>query len=510
MTHHKGLACALAAAVLAALAAAPAWAQGFKEMEGRVVEKTLPNGLKLIVLPRPKAPVTSFVTYADVGSVDEQVGATGLAHIFEHMAFKGTTTVGTKDIAKELAAMKAEDQAFAALRAERMRLPKPDEAKLKELEASFKKAQEGAQQYAETGEFDKILDRAGQQGLNAFTSFDQTVYMYSLPSNRVERWAALEQDRFTNPVLREVYKEKDVIMEERRMGESRPTGRLYEDFFAAAFKAHMYRSYVIGWMSDLQAISRAQAMDWFKRNYSARNLTAVVVGDVDPATVIPMLESHLGKIPAGQKPGPVVTVEPPQREEKRLIMEDPSQPFLLAGWHRPAITSPDNAAFEVVADVLGGGRSSRLYKALVKEKRSALMVRATASIEGEKYPGIFAVMCVPNKGKTNAECEAAIYDEMERLKNEPVSQDELDGVKARAKARFVDSIRSNMGIAMQLAMAENLQGDWRAMFRQLDEIDAVKPEDVMRVAKATFVKTNRTVGLIETAPKSDKKEGGQK
>ena len=491
---------ALAVCALALALAGPARAEGFQDMEKAVVERTLPNGLKVILLPRHEAPVISFVTYADVGGVNEQQNATGLAHIFEHMAFKGTSTIGTKDYAKEKAAMDKEDAAFNALRAERLRRPKPDEAKLKELEAAFKKAQDEAQQWAKTGEFDEILDREGAQGLNAFTSFDQTVYHYSLPSNRLELWAALESDRFTHPVLREFYKEKDVIMEEKRMGESRPTGRLFDDFFPVAFKASMYRSFVIGHLSDLQFITRKQAEDWFDKYYRAKNLTVVVVGDVDPATAMPILEKYLGRIPAGTKPEGPITVEPPQRAEKRLIMEDPSQPFLLIGWHRPDVTDPDDPVYDVINDILSGGRSSRLYKSLVKEKKLALFVRSEASLEGQKYPGLFGVYAVPNKGKTNAECEQAIYAELDRLKTEPVTQEELEGVKARAKMQFVDSVDSNMGIALQLAFSQNLQGDWRQMFKWLDRIDAVTPEDIMRVAGKTFVKSNRTVGLIETTP----------
>jgi len=493
----------IAGVLLAALAvavAAAAGEEGFQKIQERVVEKTLANGLKVIILPRHEAPVASFITYADVGGVNEQQNATGLAHIFEHMAFKGTTSVGTKDIEKELAAMKAEDEAFAALRAERLRRPKPDPERLKALEEAFKKAQEEAQKWSETGEFDKILERNGVTGLNAFTSFDQTVYFYSLPSNKVELWAALEADRFTHPVLREFYKEKDVIMEEKRMGESRPTGRLFDDFFPVAYKHHMYRSFVIGAMSDLVNITRPQAMEWFNKYYRARNLTCVVVGDVDPAQVLPVLEKHLSQIPAGEKPEGPITEEPPQRAEKRIIMEDPSQPFLLIGYHRPAVTDPDDAVYDALADILGGGRFSRLYKALVKEKKLAIQVAAMSSIEGQKYPGIFGVIAVPNKGKTNAECEAAIYEEMDRLGREPVTDEELRGVKARAKMRFIDSIDSNMGLGLQLAFAQNLYGDWREMFKTLDKIDAVTAADIQRVAKTLFVKSNRTVGLIETVP----------
>ena len=490
----------LAAALTALLLAAPCWAQGFKDLESKVVEKTLPNGLTVILLPRPKAPVTSMLTYANVGSVDEQVGGTGLAHIFEHIAFKGTTTIGTTDYANEKAAIQKEDAAFLALRAEKLKRPKPDEAKIKELEAAFKKAEDESETYVVSNELSEIIDREGGSGLNAFTGFDQTVYLYSFPSNKLELWAALEWDRFSQPVLREFYKEKNVIMEERRMGESEPQGRLLNDFFPVAYAAHPYRSYVIGWQSDLEAITKAQAEDWFKTHYGAKNLTCVIVGDVDPATAMPVLEKWLGKIPAGQKPEPVVTVEPPQRAEKRITMEDPAQPFMIIAYHRPDVTSPDDSVYDAIDDILGGGRSSRLYKSLVKEKKLALYVGCSATMEAQKYPGLFVFFALPNKGKSNAECEAAIYEEIEKLKNTPVTPEDLEGLKARAKAHFIDSIKSNMGLGMSLAFAQNLQGGWREAFKTLDKIDKVTAEDIQRVAKATFTKVNRTVGSVETVP----------
>ena len=497
MTRTRTLITALAVLAVGLALTGTAGAQGFLDLEKKVVEKRLPNGLTVILLPRPFAPVVSMVTYADVGGVDENQNATGLAHIFEHMAFKGTHTVGTKDYAKEVQAMKKEDEAFLALRAERMRRPKPDEAKVKELEAVLKKAQDEARQYVVPNEIGDIIERAGGKGLNAFTNFDQTVYHYSLPSNKIELWARLESDRFTNPVLREFYKEKDVIMEEKRMGESQPTGRLFSDFMPMAYKASMYRAGVIGFMSDLQGITRAQAEAWFSKYYRARNLTAVIVGDVDPATAMPLLERTLGSIPAGEKPGPVITQEPPQRAEKRLIMEDPSQPFLLIAYHKGDINDPDNAIYEAINDVLAEGRSSRVYKSLVTDKKLALYAGAFTGL-GQKYPGLFVFLAVPNKGKTNAECEAAIYEEIEKLKSQPVSDAELQAVKAKEKKKFLGSVDSNMGLAMELASAQNLEGDWREMFRYLSKIDKVTPADIQRVAQATFVRANRTVGMIET------------
>jgi len=486
--------------LVAALFAAHPGAQGqaFRDLEQKVVDKTLPNGLKVIIVPRAGAPVVSMVTYADVGSVDEDQNRTGLAHIFEHMAFKGTTTLGTKDLAKELEAMKKEDEAFLALRAERLRRPKPDEARLKELEAAFNAAKEEAATYVDVGRFGQLLEQEGAAGLNAFTSFDETAYVYSLPSNKLELWAALEYDRFSNPVLREFYKEKDVIMEERRMVESQPPRRLLEDFLAVAYKGSMYRNFVIGHMSDLRGIRRSDAEAWFKKYYGAKNLTAVVVGDVDPAAAWPMLEKWLGRIPPGEKPGPVVTEEPPQRAEKRIIMEDPAQPMLVVGYHRPGIADPDARTYQALSDILAGGPSSRLYRALVKEKQVALVAQAIPSL-GEKYPGLFVFLAMPNRGRTNAECEVAVDAEIERIKNEPVSAEELAGVKARTKSTLIDRLSDNLGFALELAGAQNLRGDWRLLFRELDEIEKVTPADIQRVAQKTFVKSNRTVGLIETS-----------
>ncbi len=496
MRRPQGLAALTLCAALAGLGLlSPALADA-TSLEKQVREKTLSNGLKLIVLPRAGAPVVSCLMYADVGGVDENQNATGLAHVFEHMAFKGTDTIGTTDARKEQEALAKVDAAFLELRAERLRRPKPDEKRLAELQKAFEAAREAAQQYVVPNELGEILERAGAQGLNASTSWDQTRYFYSLPSNKLELWAATEADRFTNPVLREFYKEKDVVMEEKRMRESQPIIRLIDEYMPVAFKASMYRSFIIGHMSDLQGLTRQQAEEWFKTYYSAKNLTAVVVGDVNPDTAIPLLEKHLSKIPAGRKPDPLVTEEPPQRAEKRVVMEDPSQPMLIVGYKRPDITHPDDAVYDAIADILGNGRSSRLYRALVKEKQIALEAVAFTGLMS-KYENLFLFLAVPNKGKTNAENEQAIYAEIERLKNEPVSAEELAGVKARAKAGFIAGLQSNMGLAQQLATAQNLLGDWREAFRALDRIDKVTAADVQRVAKATFTRNNRTVGMIE-------------
>ena len=230
------------------------------QFEQKVTEFTLDNGLTFLVVERHEAPVVSFFTYADVGGVDEVKGITGIAHMFEHMAFKGTTTIGSKDLDKEMEAMHHVDEAYAVLKAEKRKRAMADPDRLAELEEAFEASKKEAQEWTENGEFEKVIERAGGTGLNATTSSDATRYFYNLPANKIELWFSLESDRFINPVLREFYVERDVVMEERRMRtESNPVGRLFEEFLSTAYKAHPYGEPVVGHMSDLQSFTRAEA-----------------------------------------------------------------------------------------------------------------------------------------------------------------------------------------------------------------------------------------------------------
>ena len=476
-------------------------AQGLAEFEKRLTEFTLDNGLKFLILERRQAPVVSFHTYADVGAVDEVRGITGLAHLFEHMAFKGTETIGTEDYKSESKAMAKIDEAFLALKAERRKGDKADEKRLQELEKQLKQAQEEAQKYLVHDEYEEVFSRQGGAGFNAYTGQDATSYIVSLPSNKIELWMLMEADRFANPVLREFYKEKDVVMEERRMAvESQPTGRLLEEFMAAAYKAHPYGDAIVGHMSDLETLTRAEAEHFFKTYYGPGNLTIAIVGDVDPQHVKKLAETYFARIPAGPEPEPVETVEPPQRGPRRVVVEDPAQPFVLIGYHKPSVNHPDDAVFDAITDIVGMGRTSRLHKSLVKEKKIAVYASGFQGMPGSKYPNLFLFYAVPARGRTNAESEQAIDAEIERLKTELVSPEELEKAKTRARASLIRQLDSNSGLAAQLTYYEVVTGDWRNLFGQLDKIEKVTVEDIQRVAKQYFTTKNRTVGIIETQP----------
>jgi len=497
---HRLLRPYLAALVLLAASFLPAAAQDMATFEKNLTVHKLKNGLTVLIYRRPVAPVFSFFTYVDVGAAQEVPGITGLAHMFEHMAFKGTSIVGTKDIAAEKAALAKVDAAYHAYDAERLKPSGADAAKLDSLKKAFKDAQEAADQFIEKNEFSRIVDRAGGVGMNASTSSDWTVYFYSLPANKVELWAYLESTRFLDPVFREFYKERDVVMEERRLRtESSPTGRLFEQFTATAYTAHPYKQPVVGYMSDLMSFTREDAEVFYRKYYVPANLTVAIVGDVKPDEVIPIVETYFGRIPAGPKPDPLRTVEPPQTAEKSVSLSDPSQPRYLEGYHRPNDMSPDDPVYDVIADVLSTGRTSRLYRDLVRDKKIAAQAFAFNGFSGTKYPTLIVFSATPTPGHTNAEVQAAIRAQVERLKTEPITDDELRAVKTRAKANLIRGLANNSGIARQLAGTQARKGDWRDLFLYVDRLDKVTKEDVMRVANATFVAQNRTVGTIENS-----------
>jgi predicted Zn-dependent peptidase len=485
-------------------------AQDLASFEKKVTTKVLDNGLTLIVYERPEAPVFSFYTHVNVGSDREVPGITGLAHMFEHMAFKGTDTIGTTDYAAEKAALEKVEQAYAAYDGARRQAVGRDEKRVAELEKSWKDAIAGADRYVVQNAFGEIVDREGGVGLNASTSSDETTYYYSFPSNRLELWAYLESERFLKPVMREFYKERDVVMEERRMRtDSQPTGRLIEQFLAAAFIAHSYGRPVVGWPSDLRTFSASDAQAFYDRYYVPANMVVVVVGDVKTAEVVPLVQKYFGRLPKRPRPEPVRTEEPPQRGERQVVLKETAQPFYIEGYHRPPGTHAEDAVHGVISALLSAGRTSRLYRSLVRDKKIAAAAQSLAGFPGDKYPTLFGVLAVPTPGHTPQELQAALRAELERLKNEDVPDDELAMIKTRAKANLIRRLGDNQGLAVQLGNYQAVFGDWRELFREVERIDKVTKADIRRVASATFVESNRTVGILESTRPAAAPKGGQ-
>src|SRR5579871_5264971 len=473
-------------------------AQDIASFEKRITVKKLANGLTIVLMERPEAPVFSFYTRVDAGSVQEVPGITGLAHMFEHMAFKGTHEIGTTNWPAEKAALEKVETSYAAYLHENLKEVGRDEKKVAELEKAWQAAVDDAEKFVVPNEFGEVVESQGGVGLNASTDRDETTYFYSFPENRLELWAYLESERFLEPVMREFYKERDVVYEERRMSvDSSPQGRLLEQFLAAAFIAHPYGRPVVGWPSDLKAFSATDALNFFHKYYVPANMVVTVVGDIKPAEAMPVLEKYFGRLPAAPAPEPLRTQEPPQKSLREVILRENSQPIYLEGYHRPDSHDPDDAVFDVLSDLLSKGRTSRLYRALVRDQQIALVAQG-GTFPGSKYPNLFFFSAVPNRGRSAKDMAGPIHAEIERLKSQDVSDDELQSVKTRAKADLIRGLADNNGLAIQLGQTQALYGDWRELFRQIDRIEKVTKADIRRVANKTFVESNRTVAMIET------------
>ncbi|HVR39528.1 MAG TPA: pitrilysin family protein [Thermoanaerobaculia bacterium] len=482
------------------LAATALQAQDVASFEKRTTVRKLDNGLTIIILERHDAPVFSYATVVNAGSAQEVAGITGLAHMFEHMAFKGSDRVGTTDWPAEKVALEKVEAAYAAYDKERRKTVGRDEEKVKAAEKEWRDAMTAADKFVVSDEFSQIIDRAGGVGTNAFTASDMTAYFFSLPSNRFELWAYLESERFRNPIFREFYKERDVVQEERRLStESSPFGRLFEQFTAATFTAHPYGVPPIGWMSDLQSFSATDAAAFAKKYYVPANMTIAIVGDIKADEAVPILQKYFGPLPNTPPPDPLRTVEPPQKSERTIVLRETSQPLYMEGYHRPDNRSPDDATYGVIEMLMSSGRTSRLYKTLVRDKKIAAQAAGFNGFPGEKYPNLFTFFAVTTPGHAAADLADPIHAEIERIKTEDVPADELQSVKTRVKANLLRQLDSNSGLALQLAIYQTLRGDWRELFREPEQIDKVTAADIKRVANATFTPSNRTVAMIESS-----------
>ncbi len=485
---------------------------GLESIERQVQEFTLANGLKFLVVERHQAPVFSFFTVVNSGSSNDAVGTTGIAHMMEHMAFKGTTIVGTTDYAKEAPLLVAEERAWEALIDERRKGPRADAKKLAALEAAFADAQKAANATVVANEATQVIERAGGVGINAFTANDITAYFYSLPSNRIELWSAMHAATFIDPVFREFYKERDVVIEERRMRiESSPIGRLFYEFITTAFNAHPYGFGGIGHASDLRTFSRTEGEEFFRTNYVAKNMTVVLVGDVKLAEVKRLAEQYFAPLSDAPAPGPLDTVEPEQIGERRVTIEDKAQPAIMVGWHIPAASDPSYPAFKAAADILGGGAWSRLQKSLVKERKIATVAQAFTGFPGERYPNLFGLFMFPATGTEPQALEQAAYGVLDQaMSTEPITQAELDGYKVRVRAAKIAAVDDNASLAGELAQAQSLYGDWREFFRETERVLSLTPEQLTTALKGAVTKKNRIVAMMVPPPaQAPAAEGGR-
>jgi predicted Zn-dependent peptidase len=574
MQRGKRISC-LFAVVLAALAflviaQAPAVAQTLEE---KVKEFDLKNGMKWLVVERHEAPVAFCMVGFDVGAANERPNITGISHLLEHMMFKGTEMMGTKNYKKELPYLQKTDELGEKtinLRKDigewRFKLFGDFSKQVLESFTAEEKDSAGTSKYAQNklvvekirsmqklpdsiaavpylvedggvnylnkyleyelawGDIAKLLDEErqymvkeelwgqfmnnGARFLNAFTSNDMTVYLEYLPANRVELFMDLESDRMESPVFREFWSERDVIMEERRLGENDPDETLGEAFYSVAFTASPYKWPVVGWMSDLQTIDRKELQNYHDANYAPNSAVGIVVGDVSVEQVKKLAEKYFGPIPAKLEPAPLETREPEQKGERRVVIEHTANPKLMIGFHKPIYPDPDAEALDVLQSILAGGRTSRLYKSIFEEQQLTAEEPRVYSGPGERYENLLVIEAMPRAPHTLEEVEKAILAELDKIKAEPVSDREIQRVKNQLDAAMIQSLGSNIGITFQVAMGQLYYGNYHALFRSFDRTMKVTAEDVQRVAGKYLTAKNRTVAWrVQT--EEQEKPGGE-
>jgi len=416
-----------------------------------VEEFILDNGLKILFIEDHKIPLVTFQIWYRVGSIDEPAGKSGMSHLLEHMMFKGTSRYGSKV-------------------------------------------------------FSNLIQRKGGMD-NAHTSKDYTMYHQTLPSDAVRFSVELEADRMKGLSLNanDLESERSVVMEERRMRyEDDPQNLLDEELMATSLEVQAYRKPVIGWMSEIAAISREDLADYYGTYYSPDNSFIIISGDVKPGELMPLIKKEFGKIPpAGNKLKRIKTVEPPQKGEKIVYLEKESAelPYVLMAHHVPSFPDKDSFALEVLSTVLSGGKSSRLYRSLVYEKRIAL--EASVDYNGlNRDPFLFIFSAVVAPGKEMKEVEQALLLEIEKIAKEPPSPVEIQKAKNQVEASFVFARDSSYSEALYTGMFE-VVGNWRLKDKYIEGIRTVTPDDVRAVARRYLVKEHRTTGFL-----IPKKNGG--
>lgn len=484
-----------------------------------VVEKTLANGMRLLMVERHDEPAVAGGWVAHVGSSNERPGITGIAHLFEHMMFKGTETIGTKNYPKDLEIIAEQEKVRDEMRAEEAKMrveyrkgeiddmlkPENKTARWRELNKRFEELIAQQREIMVKDEFDRVYSTAGGSGMNAFTAQDMTAYFVNVPANKLELWMWMESERIRHPVFREFYAERDVVFEERRMRtDSTPLGKFAEEAEAMFWESVPYTWPVIGWPSDISSISKAQADDFYSIYYSPQNITLILVGDFKADEAEQLAKKYFERIPRGPRnPPDVITLEVKQPAEKRMYAEAETNPQVDINWHTVPFGHRDSYALEVLAQLLST-RTGRLYKGLVLGSQAA--TDTYAGQESRKWAGLFNAGGEARDGKTPEDVEQGIYAELDKLKKDEVPAEELQKVKNEFAAGEYRRLSANMPILMHLIQNDG-EGDWTEINEAGRKIQAVTAADVKRVVNEYLTKDNRVVGIYtrkkETASKQE-------
>ncbi|MDD2941856.1 MAG: insulinase family protein [bacterium] len=453
-------------------------------LEKGVERLTLSNGLRVVVYRRAGVPVFSGQIWVKVGGVNEVAGKTGISHMLEHMAFKGSEVIGSKDFKKEKPLLDELDRLMSGqddtLEGEAR------QKRIAELEKELDELSDG-------NEFSRLYERRGAVGLNAGTAKDFTFYMVSLPTNEFEFWCWMESDRLLAPVFRQFYKEREVVLEERRMRvDDDPGGKLYETLLDIAYKVHPNRLPVIGWADNVRNLQAHELKALYRTYYRPDNMVLSLVGDIELESAEPLLEKYFGRIPRAVGEIPQVSVvEPAQIAERAAVVQFDAEPSLIMGYHKPVYPNADDMYFSILHGVLSDGRSSILQRELVEEKHLAAAIE-TSEAPGELYPSLFIVAATPVAGVTTERLRDEIQLILDRLASKPLPEKLIAEAKKRVRVGLLSGMRSNYGLSKMLGKTELFYGDWSEIVRMYKIVESTTPENVREIAAKYLRPENRT------------------
>lgn len=471
-------------------------------LKKNTVHRQLDNGINIVLLNRGYSPTLALLISFKVGSVDESYRTAGVAHMLEHMLFKGTEEIGTRDYQKEKIILDKIEAVGEEL--DRLRLKNPEDIKIRELEQQLINLHEEERKYIINSPYSSIYSKNGGIGFNASTSRDDTSYYIELPASKLELWADLESKRLINPVLREFYPERDAVAEERLMRyETSGTGMLFEQFIETAFLAHPFRHPVIGWKSNIENFSIKDVREFYRSNYTPSRMTITIVGKQNTSDTLTLLEKYFGKLQKKNDPPTTAIKEPEQKGERRFEIFFDANPYILIGWHKPTFPSKEDYAFDIIAGILSDGKSSRLYKSLVVDKGIASEVDAWNGYPGARYDNLFIVAANCIHPHTPEEAEKAVYDEIEKLKKN-LDEKELSRIITRMESSFIFGLDSNMGIANLLSYYQTVFGNWAYVTDYLKKIKTISLDDTRKALDKYLTKENRTVGILRNSNNQNK------
>lgn len=463
-------------------------------LDERVQEHQLANGLTVLLVERHSSPTVAAYISFRVGAVNEKSQQRGIAHMLEHMLFKGTTTLGTRDFEAELPLLQQIEETGAEIDHLRTQADINNEA-LERLRVRLRQLQQEHRKLVVKDEFSRIYAEQGGVGFNAFTSKDQTSYLINLPANKLELWAAIESDRLRNAVFREFFIERDVVQEERRRAvDSNPGGKLYENMLATAFQVHPYRHPILGWDSDIQGFSLPAIRKFFADYYAPLNMVITLVGAFESSDTLALIERYFGDLPPGVKVPEVTDREPHQQGERRIHVKFEAQPRIMIAYHKPTLPHPDDYAFDLLATALSQGRTSRLYQALVVEQQLVTDVGVFRA-PGSRYDNLLVFSMLPRSDVTLKDVEVALEVELQRLLSEPLQAAEMEKARRQITTSVLHGMKSNSGLAQMLSIYQII-GDWKYLIEYEERLNAVNQADITRIVTTYLHKDNRTVATL--------------